>query len=25
MFHVEQSRTDPDGGILVGKGTPTLR
>ena len=25
MFHVEQSRTDPAGGILVGKGTPELR
>jgi 16S rRNA (guanine527-N7)-methyltransferase len=22
MFHVEQSRTDPGGGILVGRGTP---
>ena len=25
MFHVEQSQTDPGGGILVGKGTPDLR
>ena len=25
MFHVEQSRTDAAGGILVGKGTPDLR
>jgi 16S rRNA (guanine527-N7)-methyltransferase len=25
MFHVEQSRTDPGGGILVGRGTPELR
>ncbi|HYD24676.1 MAG TPA: 16S rRNA (guanine(527)-N(7))-methyltransferase RsmG [Croceibacterium sp.] len=25
MFHVEQSRTDPGGGILVGRGTPRLR
>ena len=25
MFHVEQSQTDPDGGILVGKGAPDLR
>jgi 16S rRNA (guanine527-N7)-methyltransferase len=25
MFHVEQSQTDPGGGILVGKGTPQLR
>lgn len=25
MFHVEQSRTDPAGGILVGKGAPELR
>lgn len=24
MFHVEQSRTDPGGGILVGKGAPQL-
>jgi 16S rRNA (guanine527-N7)-methyltransferase len=24
MFHVEQSQTDPGGGILVGKGTPRL-
>jgi 16S rRNA (guanine527-N7)-methyltransferase len=24
MFHVEQSRTDPGGGILVGQGTPRL-
>jgi 16S rRNA (guanine527-N7)-methyltransferase len=25
MFHVEQSQTDPGGGILVGQGTPELR
>lgn len=25
MFHVEQSRTDPGGGILVGQGTPPRR
>jgi 16S rRNA (guanine527-N7)-methyltransferase len=25
MFHVEQSRTDPTGGILVGQGTPDIR
>jgi len=25
MFHVEQSRTDPAGGILVGQGTPPRR
>ena len=25
MFHVEQSRTDPEGGILLGQGTPHLR
>jgi len=25
MFHVEQSQTDPGGGILVGQGTPDLR
>lgn len=25
MFHVEQSATDADGGILIGKGTPDLR
>jgi 16S rRNA (guanine527-N7)-methyltransferase len=25
MFHVEQSQTDPGGGILVGQGTPQLR
>lgn len=25
MFHVEQSRTDPGGGILVGRGTPDIR
>jgi 16S rRNA (guanine527-N7)-methyltransferase len=25
MFHVEQSQTDPGGGILVGRGTPELR
>lgn len=25
MFHVEQSRTDPGGGILVGRGVPELR
>jgi 16S rRNA (guanine527-N7)-methyltransferase len=25
MFHVEQSRTDPGGGILVGQGTPDIR
>jgi len=24
MFHVEQSHTDPEGGILVGQGTPIL-
>jgi 16S rRNA (guanine527-N7)-methyltransferase len=24
MFHVEQSQTDPGGGILVGKGVPSL-
>lgn len=24
MFHVEQSRTDPEGGILVGRGVPEL-
>jgi len=25
MFHVEQSATDPEGGILLGRGTPQLR
>lgn len=25
MFHVEPSRTDPEGGILVGQGTPDIR
>ena len=25
LFHVEQSQTDPAGGILVGRGTPELR
>jgi len=25
MFHVEQSQTDPGGGILVGRGTPDIR
>ena len=25
MFHVEQSQTDPGGGILVGQGTPDIR
>jgi 16S rRNA (guanine527-N7)-methyltransferase len=25
LFHVEQSQTDPGGGILVGKGTPDIR
>ena len=25
MFHVEQSHTDPEGGILVGQGTPPVR
>ena len=25
VFHVEQSQTDPDGGILVGRGAPDLR
>lgn len=25
MFHVEQSRTDPGGGILIGQGTPPRR
>jgi len=25
MFHVEQSQTDPEGGILIGKGTPHIR
>jgi len=25
MFHVEQSRTDPQGGILLGRGTPEFR
>ena len=25
VFHVEQSRTDPGGGILVGRGTPDIR
>jgi 16S rRNA (guanine527-N7)-methyltransferase len=25
MFHVEQSQTDPEGGILVGQGTPDIR
>ena len=25
MFHVEQSRTDPEGGILIGQGTPQFR
>jgi len=25
MFHVEHSQTDPEGGILVGQGTPDLR
>jgi len=24
LFHVEQSRTDPGGGILIGRGTPQL-
>lgn len=25
MFHVKHSRTDPEGGILVGQGTPDVR
>jgi 16S rRNA (guanine527-N7)-methyltransferase len=25
MFHVEQSRTDPEGGILIGRGTPQVQ
>lgn len=25
MFHVEQSQTDPQGGILIGRGTPQFR
>jgi 16S rRNA (guanine527-N7)-methyltransferase len=25
MFHVEQSQTDPEGGILVGQGAPDIR
>ena len=25
VFHVEQSRTDPQGGILIGRGTPQFR
>ena len=25
LFHVEQSQTDPEGGILVGRGTPYVR
>ena len=25
VFHVEQSRTDPEGGILIGQGTPQFR
>ena len=25
MFHVEQSHTDPEGGILVGQGTPAIQ
>jgi 16S rRNA (guanine527-N7)-methyltransferase len=25
VFHVEQSRTDPEGGILIGRGTPQFR
>jgi len=25
LFHVEQSQTDPDGGILIGRGTPHIR
>ncbi len=25
MFHVEQSKTDPTAGILIGKGRPTIR
>lgn len=25
MFHVERSQTDPEGGILVGQGTPDIR
>ena len=25
MFHVEQSRTDPEGGILIGRGVPPVR
>ncbi len=25
MFHVEQSQTDPEGGILIGQGTPQIR
>ena len=25
LFHVEQSLTDPEGGILIGEGTPRLR
>jgi hypothetical protein len=25
LFHVEQSRTDPEGGILIGRGVPQFR
>jgi 16S rRNA (guanine527-N7)-methyltransferase len=25
MFHVEQSQTDSEGGILIGQGTPQIR
>jgi 16S rRNA (guanine527-N7)-methyltransferase len=25
MFHVEQSRTDPEAGIVIGQGRPALR
>ncbi len=25
LFHVEQSQTDPDGGILIGRGVPQVR
>jgi 16S rRNA (guanine527-N7)-methyltransferase len=25
LFHVEQSQTDPEGGILIGRGTPHVR
>jgi 16S rRNA (guanine527-N7)-methyltransferase len=25
LFHVKQSQTDPEGGILIGRGTPYVR